>query len=259
MGDGSISIRTKRISEIKKYIYDNKTVSLDHLCEVFQVSKNTIRRDIQSITQNSDIKKVYGGVSVMQNKRLIAFEQRSTQNLPAKQAIAKKAAELVEDGDIIFVDSGTTTSHMADYLKDKKDLIVLTNNLEFISRAIPYDNLKIISLSGLLNRETLSFTGESAMIVMETYNINKAFLASTGISLTYGVTNSSQQESIVKQCAIRRSHRSILLADASKFGAVSLISYCQFNKPDIIITNAKPPAEYVTGIKRAGHQLVIAD
>ncbi len=254
-----ISIRTKRITEIKNYIYEHKTVSLDQLCEVFDVSKNTIRRDIQSITQNSDIKKVYGGVSVMQNKRLVAFEQRSTQNATAKQEIAKKAAELVEDGDIIFVDSGTTTSHMADYLKDKKDLIILTNNLEFISKAIPYENLKIISLSGLLNRETLSFTGENATMVMETFNINKAFLATTGISITYGVTNSSQQESIVKQCALKRSYQSILLADASKFGAVSLISYCQFNKPDIIITNAKPPAEYVAGIKRAGHQLIVTD
>lgn len=249
--------KSKRIADIEKYIYDNKNVTLKNLCETFNVSLNTMRRDIQDITQRTNIKKVYGGVCVMQNKHLIAFEKRFSENTSAKQKIAKKAAELIEDGDIIFIDSGTTTTPMIDYIDEKKHVTVLTNNLKFIYNSIPYENLKIISLSGTLNRDTLSFTGGSAAEILNNFNISKAFMAATGISLTYGITNSSIQESMIKQAAVKRSQQKILLADHSKFDSVSLTTYCQLNCPDIIITDSAPPTEYSDYIKKVGHKLII--
>ncbi len=251
-------MRPKRIEEIKDYIYENKTVTLDQICENFDISKSTIRRDLNEILENSDIKKIYGGVTVLSKKELTSFEERNISNLKIKERIAATAAELVEDGDIIFIDSGTTTLRIIDSIITKKDLTILTNNVEIILRAIPYDNLNIISLSGTLNRKTLSFTGSSAAQVLQSYNISKAFMATTGFSIVSGVTNSSPMESDIKRMAVQRSQQVYLLADSSKYGVVSLITYCNLNKVTALITEAYPPKDVCSFIEESGGKILLA-
>ncbi len=251
-------MRSKRIEEIKDYIYENKTITLDQICKNFKISKSTIRRDLDEILENSDIKKIYGGVTVLSKKELTSFEERNISNLKTKERIADAAGELVDDGDIIFIDSGTTTLHIIDSIITKKNLTILTNNVQVISRAIPYDNLNVISLSGTLNRKTLSFTGSSAAQVLQTYNISKAFMAATGFSIVSGVTNSSPLESDVKRMAVQRSQQVYLLADSSKCGVVSLITYCGLNKVSALVTDAYPPKEVCRYIEEHGGKILIA-
>ncbi|TQI66620.1 DeoR family transcriptional regulator [Clostridium sp. KNHs216] len=251
-------MRSKRIEEIKAYIYDNKTVTLDQICEKFKVSKSTLRRDLDEILMESDIKKIYGGVTAIPKRELTSFEERNISNSAAKEQIAAAAAELVEDGDIAFIDSGTTTLHIVDYIRDKKKITILTNNVEIILRAIPYDNINIISLSGTLNRKTLSFTGTSSAQVLQNYNISKAFMATTGFSIANGVTNSSPSESDIKRMAVKRSQQVYLLADSSKFGAVSLITYCDLSQVNVLITEAEPPKEIRSFITGSGGRILLA-
>lgn len=188
-------MRSKRIDLIEKYIYKHKTISIDKLCEEFKMSKNTIRRDIDTLVDRGVIKKVYGGVTVnSSNKELLSFEERTIKNNFAKLSIAERASQFVEDGDSIFIDSGTTTFNMIEYLKDKKNITVFTNNLNVIVQAIPYENIEIICLSGKLTRKTSSFTGLTAPDILSAYNLNKCFMACTGISLENGVTNTSPDE-----------------------------------------------------------------
>jgi len=252
-------MRPKRIEEIKNYIYENKTVTLDQICENFSISKSTIRRDLDEILENSDIKKIYGGVTVLSKKELTSFEERNISNLKVKESIAAAAAALVEDGDIIFIDSGTTTLHLIEYISSKKDLTILTNNLEIILRAIPYDNLNVISLSGTLNRKTLSFTGSSAAQVLQTYNISKAFMATTGFSIVGGATNSSPMESDVKRMAVQRSQQVYLLADSSKCDVISLITYCNLSKVGILVTEAYPSKEVCNFIQDHGGKILLSE
>jgi DeoR family transcriptional regulator, myo-inositol catabolism operon repressor len=251
-------MRSQRIEEIKDYIYENKTVTLDQICDHFQVSKSTLRRDLDSILQSSDIKKIYGGVTALPKKELISFEERNISNLDSKRKIAAAAAELVQDSDIIFIDSGTTTLPIIDSIKDKKNITVLTNNVEIILRAIPYENINIISLSGTLNRKTLSFTGTSAAQVLQNYNISKAFMATTGFSIANGVTNSSPLESDIKRMAIQRSQQIYLLADSTKCGIVSLITYCDLNKLNVLITDSELPKEIGDFFKKYGNRILVA-
>src|SRR5438067_7308491 len=99
-------IKEKRIKKIQEYVLEHQTVSLDELVKVFDVSKNTIRRDVQELVELGEIKKVYGGVAV-NNSTLVSFTDRKTRNQKQKELIAKSAAGYVEDGDVIFIDSGT--------------------------------------------------------------------------------------------------------------------------------------------------------
>jgi DeoR family myo-inositol catabolism operon transcriptional repressor len=247
------------MEEISAYIYEQKTVTLDKLCQRFGVSKNTIRRDINELITYGNIKKIYGGVTVQPIKELVSFDERNVRKWAAKQRISAKAAELVEDGDIIFIDSGTTTSHLIDYIKDRKNLTVITNSLEIIIRAIPYENINLISLSGTLNRKTLSFTGYSAVNVLCGYNISKAFMAATGISVSNGASNSSPLEYEIKHTAVQRSRQVYLLADSCKFNVISLMTYCKLEEIDILVTDEEPPAEFTEVFTENRHKILIAD
>ena len=252
-------MRSKRISDIEDYIYENKTVTLDQLCRVFDVSKNTIRRDLKEIILDGNFKKIYGGVTVKDNKDLLPFSERNINNLDAKKKIAAKAAELVEDSDVIFIDSGTTTIHMIDYIKDKKNLTIITNNLEVMIRVIPYENIKLISLSGELDRNTLSFTGDTASLVLKSYNISKAFMASAGVSVDGGVTNSSTKEYDIKGTAVKRSNKVYLLTSTDKFNGVAIMTYCTLDKLSGIICDGKPSQDIKEYMDEHEMELYIAE
>ncbi|MCH3965787.1 MAG: DeoR/GlpR family DNA-binding transcription regulator [Clostridium sp.] len=250
-------MKLKRIQKIEEYILDNNTVTLDKLADVFNVSKNTIRRDINELVEKGTIKKVYGGVSVNSNP-LVPFDKRQIKNIYSKSLIAEEAAKLIEDGDIIFVDSGTTTLNLADFLKDKKNITIITNNLNFINKCIKYNNLNIISTGGSLVRKTNSLVGTDTLNMIKKYNINKAFMASTGISLASGVTNGSPQECEIKKLVVSKSNLVYVLIDHSKFGISSLMTYCSMEDIDYLITDKKPPEEYIQFIKRNNVNLIIA-
>ena len=255
---GAKTMRSKRIEEIKDFIYLNKTVTLDKICEKFDVSKSTLRRDLDEILKTGDIKKIYGGVTVLPKRELVSFEERNISNLEAKRKIAAAAAEQIEEGDVVFLDSGTTTLPIIDFIKEEKNITVLTNNVEIILRAIPYENINIISLSGTLSRKTLSFTGATAAQVLQNYNIRKAFMATTGFSIARGLTNSAPVESEIKRMAVQRSQQVFLLADSSKSGAISLITYCGLDQIDTLITEAEPAPELSAFLEQHGKQILIA-
>ena len=237
-------MRAERIDSIIEFIYRNKNVTLDQICDDFNISKSTVRRDLSEILKDTNLKKTYGGITLKNKwgnkKYLTSFSERNIENADKKLAISKKAANIVEDNDIIFIDSGTTTFYMVDYLGNVNNLTILTNNLEVIFRAVKYKNINLISLSGTLSRETLSFVGTTSISTIKNFNISKAFMATTGFSIMNGVTNSSPLESDIKRTVISKSNKIILLADSSKFNSVSLMTYCNLEDIDILITDKMP-------------------
>ena len=250
-------MKTHRIKNVEEYILKNESVSLDKLCDVFKVSKNTIRRDIKELLEKGKIKKIYGGVTINQ-KKLVPFEERNIKNHAEKIATAEIAAAYINDGDIIFIDSGTTTMWLIDYLKNK-NITILTNNLSAIVSALPYPNLNIISLGGTLKRKTNSFVGNSTSLVLKDYNISKAFMAATGISIARGATNSSVEEYELKKLIVEKSDEIFLLVDSSKFDSISLMTYSPLENLDYIITNKTPPKKYTDFFKKNKINLLIAE
>lgn len=248
-------IKTRRVNQIQDYINKRETVSMRELVAKFNVSKNTIRRDVQELVDGGEFDKVYGGVSV-NHSTTVPFSDRQIRSNYQKEGIAKIAAGYVEDGDIIFIDSGTTTLKMLEYIGNKR-VTVITNNIDFIMRAIPYENLTIISTGGMLEPKTKSFTGVNNKEVIRTYNINKAFLASTGISIKNGVTNSLPIESEIKAVVVEQSEDIFLLVDHSKFDKYSLTTYCDLAKVDYLVTDELPHEDYIRYAKKHDIKIVI--
>jgi len=257
-------MKSNRIKNLEEYILKHESVSLDHLCEVFSISKNTLRRDINELAKKGTIKKVYGGVEASETSKknlnnLISFEERNIKNNDEKIRIAKFAASFVEDGDIIFIDSGTTTLHIIEFLKDRKDVTILTNNINAIVNALPFPNLNVICLGGNLIRKTNSFEGIHNFTTFKDYNINKAFMAATGISILNGATNSSPLEYEIKKSIVNKSNEVYLLVNSSKFNVSALMTYCSLKEIDHFITDSEPPKEYVEYFNENNIKFTVAE
>lgn len=180
----------------------------------------------------------------MNHSTLVVYQERKIRQLSKKQLIGQTAATFVENGDMIFIDSGTTTLEMLPYLTEKQVTIV-TNNVDFITQAMPYENLTIFSTGGMLERKTNSFVGYQSVERLKAYNVNKAFIASTGLSIDHGVTNSSPLETDIKKTLVQKSAKTFLLVDDSKFDHYALTTFCDLHEINIVVTNQEPNEDYL--------------
>ena len=254
-------MKIERIHQIHELLKERKRISLDELCENFSVSKNTIRRDILELEESGIIRKVYGGIVLREAdiKSLETFSARELRNIKEKQLIARKAAEQVNDGEVIYVDSGTTTMHMMAHLAEKEFLTVVTASVYVLERAAQLSKLEVIATGGNLQAPIKAFVGASVLECIKKYNFSKIFLASTGISLEHGATNASPLECEVKQELVKKSCAKYLLVDNSKFDVASLMTYSALKDIDYVITDKQPPEKYLDYMKANDVKLMLAE
>ena len=220
-------MKVSRLNSIEQYVISRETVSIDELCEVFGVSKNTIRRDLNELEQRGHITKVYGGVTATVPSGAVPTPIRSGLNQIDKSLIGRLAAEEVADGDTIFIDSGTTTLCLLRFLVAKKRITIITHSLGALSEASKYDNLNIISLGGIYSPTTDSFMG------------------ATGVSLTAGMTNTTFLEAEIKRAVVHRADNIYGMVDSSKIGKEAIVTFCHLKDLTAFITDCEPPKEYV--------------
>ncbi len=252
-------MKLRRIQQIEEYIRKYGSVSLDDLCQQFDVSKNTIRRDIYELEARNIVKKVYGGVILNDEEAPIPLSLRQMTMKGAKAAIASRAAEFVNDGDVIVIDAGSTTVQIVDHLRNKRQIIIITNSIPVINAALVYDNLHLIVTGGDLLRSTNSLVGQEAIAMVKKFNAHTVFLAATSVSLEKGITNSSLIETEVKKAMMEVSEQTILLVDHTKFDTVSLVTFSDLKDIDVVVTDEAPPAEYFDYCVQHEGKIVVAD
>gem|GEM_PF-45971 len=230
-----------RLAKMEKLILERRIMSLKELQEEFGISMNTIRRDINELIENGNIKKVYGGVEYCESEvEFSDFLERCVRDKDFKELIGRKASRFVEDNDIIFVDSGTTTMNIIYYLCDKKNVTIITSNLSVVIEASRKENINLIALGGEVNRRTFSFASKDSLSILKDINITKAFMAATGISMKNGATNSTCEEKDIKSEVVNKAEKVFMLVDHTKFDKHALFTYCGFDDIDCIITDKAP-------------------
>lgn len=247
-----------RQHEIEKYVLEHDYVSLDALCERFSASKNTIRRDVAQLLQKGSMEKVYGGVRALRNTAMVNYADRSARRLPEKERIGALAARRVQSGDVIFLDSGTTTIHVLPHIAQLSGVTVLTNNVQALSRCLAYPQLNAIAFGGQLNPETASFSANFCSLEnLRSFNVSKAFMAATGISVEKGATNSSPGELAIKKSVMAQSDECVLLADAEKFGHAALLTYAPLAAFQCVVTDQMPESGICAFLQQNEIQLVV--
>ncbi len=239
--------------ERKKKIIDeiNRTgkVKVVDLAGFFQVSTETIRRDLDGLEESGLLKRVYGGAIKTTYKIEPPFSQRAGVHLQEKIRIGHKAAALVSDGDAIVIDVGTTTLEFARALKQKKELTIFTNSIpvaSVIMEALNNHELtgELILLGGSVNPTQRSTSGPLTISVLHQFHIDKAFISVGGISLKNGVSDYDLDESYVSKEMIEASNDTIVLADHSKIGNQAFSKICSIDKIDVIVSDQVMPESW---------------
>lgn len=238
-------MKISRLNAIEQYVITRETATIDELCETFSVSKNTIRRDLNALEARGHISKVYGGVTAISSPGAVPTPVRSSLHSTDKSLIGRLAADMVDDGDTIFIDSGTTTLCMLKFLATKKRITVVTHSLGALAEASKYENFNLISLGGIYSHPTDSFVGLSAFEALSTMKIHKAFMAATGVSLENGMMNTTFLEAEIKRGIVHRAAHIHLLVDHSKINHDAVITFCRLEDISGFITDRRPPDAYV--------------
>ena len=230
----------QKLKKIEDYVKDHENVSLTTLCSEFNISMSTLRPAVAVLCERGVINKRYGCVYATSKRKFIPFHLRANLNTEAKRETCRIAAQLIKEDDIIYLDSGSTTCYILDYIGHLNNVTIITGNIDIIVKALSMDNVTVFVLPGLLNKKNNSFTPTNAKEAFASYNITKAFIAASGVSLSNGFSHSDPLERETKLAAIQKSETICFVLDDSKFGHTSLISLGPLTLADIICSNKAP-------------------
>ena len=206
-------MKYNRQKELLSYIQEKKSVSNEELLNRFNISIQTLRRDIRMYEEQGLIEKVYGGVVYKDRRESVSsvssFRERDETFSAEKEHIGELAASVVEDGDVIFVDSGTTAYRMIRYMKNLKNVTVISHCLEVMVAIRSMSNLTGICIGGVIQHDSGTFLMDSTFYP---YNYNKAFISTVGISVTRSLTNTNIQEGQMKHHSIEHSSKVYIMA-----------------------------------------------
>lgn len=223
------------------------------LKELLNVSLVTIRSDLRELERIGECEVIWGGaVSVNPPSEAESLlSERSKLNVEEKQRIGAKAAELIELGQTIFLDAGSTTVEVVRHLSHHMEYLrIVTPALNVAAATTHYPDVELVMTGGILRNLTRSLVGPQALRSLELFNADWAFLASGGFSLEAGVTTSNLLEVDVKKTMAERSARVALLVDSSKFGRVLSLTVLPLERLDLIITD--------TGLSETDAQTIAA-
>ncbi len=235
----------QRARVILEQLSQHQTVSVTDLCQTTGASEATIRRDLNALARQGRLVKIHGGATSLEEEEFLAREpDLATKQRYAreKECIARYAASLVGDDDVVYLDTGTTSLHMANHLKDSKALFV-TSSIDFAGMLSAHER-RVYILGGALKPGTVDIVGAEALAAIRRYNFTKVFLGTSGVSLSQGFTTPDPEAAALKALAASRSHSVYMLADSSKFGRVTAATILPLNGAQII-TDRLPDRKYL--------------
>ncbi len=232
-------IPAQRRERIQEYLVINKIARIADLSEILDASEATIRRDLERLEKEGLLERTHGGAVFSQRIQLEQEYEQRAQRFPAeKRQIGAMAASMIEDGDIIFINSGTTTTQILRHIKGKTNITIVTNNLIATLESSNVD-FELFLIGGEFKPTSNSVAGRFAIDNLKQIYANKAFIGVDGISLKFGCTVPSNAEAEVIHLMLERTHGPIsILADHSKWGVVSPFEIAQIDQVTNLITDS---------------------
>ena len=233
--------RQKIISDM---LLEKKSVSVAELSEQFEVSFETVRRDLKILEESGIAEKSYGG-AVLKEKvsHKLGFEDLSHIMVDIKHAIAAEAMNHIDEGDSIYIDFSTTCGSMVELLGGTP-LNVLTSSLEVMNRLADKEKISMLSTGGSWNAANRAFFGRTALQNLEQFHMDKAFISCCALNMAQGITDRTEMESELRRKVIECSNQVYLLVDNSKFDKVAFVKTCDFENITAVITDADLDEEW---------------
>jgi DeoR/GlpR family transcriptional regulator of sugar metabolism len=241
------------------------TLSNADIADEFKVSMLTIRRDLEVLERDGLIRRVYGGaqhvsVPMIGNGKSVEFGQRSERNQDAKERIAKKAAQFIQDGETIYIDAGTTAHALSRALiaKPVRNLRIVTHAVNIANEFASHPGFKVFIIGGEIFEETRASTGQFTLDSIRRFSYDRFFLGCMGFDVHNGMTNARMPEVEIKNAAIERANWVCLIADSSKWAVNTFASIAPIERCNCIVSDSALPKFAQHEIKRLGIALSLA-
>jgi len=244
--------QSERQRQIVRLTSQHARVEVAELAERFQVTTETIRRDLSELQDQRFLRRVHGGAVPWETE---AFEPllsvRQDQHDPEKQRLARKAVDELPDTGAIIIDSGSTLNRFAEAIPDV-DLRVVTNSLVTARVLSDRDRIDVIVVGGKLRKNTLAMVDTTAVAAIEPMTVDTLFISSDAASPTTGLTTPYREEAALKQAMIRAARRVVALVDHSKFGTDQFVRFAAWSDIDVLITNTELDPGLVAAVEATG-------
>lgn len=261
----------ERHERILDQLRRNGTVTVQGVSDQLNVTKETVRRDFDQLETAGALRRVHGGAVMdsSSSRSETSWRQRQTENAAAKQAIAHTALELMPRADSasIIMDAGSTTEALADLLAsgatDSSDeahtRFLITNALPIAQKLSDTRSIDVEILGGKVRRLTGAVVGEDAITTLKNRQVDVAFIGTNGLHATFGLSTPDTAEAAVKSALIDSARQVVLLADSSKLGKRTLVSFAALDRMSVLITNSPPPPPLAAALDDANVTVMIAE
>lgn len=251
-------LNLERRTKILELIEKNGQVAVTELSRRFKTSEVTIRNDLKDLHQRGLLQRAHGGaIKVATVRGDPSLQIKAELHADEKRRIGAAAAALINDGESIILDSGTTTQQIARQIKNKKDLKVITNGLNVAMELFGAADIQLILLGGMVRQNSLSAVGHFAEAMLKELSADKLFLAIDACDLEFGLSTPNLEESQVNQAMVGIAKEKFLVADSSKFGKRSLSRIVPLEAMDSVITDKALPAEIQAELRALGVRLIL--
>lgn len=229
----------ERRNQILSILQKDGRVLVSDLSTMFQVTEETIRRDLEKLEKQGLAKKTYGGAIVNDNFNTdLPYTVRKKANVLSKQCIAEIISTMIEDGDHIMMDASSTAVYVAKHIKNKKNITLITNSIEILLELSEVAGWKVLSTGGVLKEGSLSLVGYQAESMIHNYHVDKAIISCKGVDLERGITDSNEMEAQIKKLMLHSANTKILAVDNSKFDRISFTKIGGLEDIDMVVTDS---------------------
>ncbi len=236
----------ERRNEILTLLQKEQRVLVSELARQYDVTEETIRRDLEKLEHDGFVKKTYGGAVLNRNTSVdLPLRIREKTNCQLKQKVAEYAASLIEEGDSIMLDASSTSLMIARKIKQIRKLTVITNAVEVVIELSQNEGITVISTGGTLKNSSLSFVGRNTEEFLSRYHVDMSFISCKGVDMEHGIMESNELEAGVKLRMDESAKQTVFVIDSSKFNKVSFVKVMDFKKGDIIVSDRIPDQEWM--------------
>ena len=239
-------LAVERRNLILDKLQKERKVVVSELSALFDVSEETIRRDLDKLDREGLAIKSYGGAVLNENTGMdMPFNVRKKRNMKAKQEIAALVAGLVQEGEHIIVDPSTTAVAVVKALKTRKKLTLITSSIEVLIELSDVSGWEVICTGGTLRENYLTLVGSRAADVISSFQADKVMLSCKGLDLERCVTDAHEALSQIKHTMLKSARQRILALDHTKFGNVAFSRICELSDIDMVVTDIRPEQKWM--------------
>ena len=247
----------ERRNAILEKLQAERRVVVSELSQIYKVSEETIRRDLEKLENDGFAIKSYGGAVINENANVdLPFNIRKKRNVISKQKIAEVISSRIKDGTSIMLDASSTAVYIAKALKERKNLTLITNSIEILIEMFDTPNVNVWSTGGAMREGSFALVGPQTDKMLNSYHVDMAIVSAKGFDLETGLTDTEELHANNKKTMLHAGREKVLAVDSSKFGKTAFTEIGTLEDISMVVTDAKPDEVWLQAFKEYGIECI---